>query len=58
VHFFKKRLKPELGKNSEYLTREYKSQINNTKLSCKIEKENDDYLKFIGEWYKKIILMK
>lgn len=53
MHLFKKRLKPELGKNSEYLTREYKSQINNTKLSYKIEKENDDYLKFIGEWYKK-----
>jgi len=53
VHLFKKRLKPELEKNLEYLTREYKIQINNTKLSYKIGKENDDYLKFIGEWYKK-----
>jgi len=53
VHLFKKRLKPELGKNSEYLTQEYKSQINNTQLSYKIEKENEDNLKFIGEWYKR-----
>ena len=53
MYLIKKRLRTELGKDSEYSTREYKNQINNTKLSYKIEKENDDYLKFIGEWYKK-----
>lgn len=55
MYLIKKRLRPEMKKNSDHTTRDYNYQINNTELSYKKEvKENDDYLKFIGKWYKKL----
>lgn len=54
MYLIKKRLGPESKENSEYTTREYNYQINNTRLYNKEYKENIDYLKFVEKWYKKL----
>lgn len=54
MQFIKKRLRPGLGKQSEYLTRTYnKFEINNTDVDNKKIIKNSDHLKFVKNWYKK-----
>lgn len=55
MQVIKKRLRPGLREQSENLTRTYnKYEINNTNVDNKEKNENNDYLKFVKDWYKKL----
>lgn len=59
MQVIKKRLRPGLREQSENLTRTYnKYEINNTNVDNKEKNENNDYLKFVKDWYKNWILIK